>query len=356
MMCYLSICMMLVGFSTIAICVHIIDISDSNESMIESLNEALHTDGVIAITGHDLSELVDYIDIGNSLFSLPIESKLDSSISIAYGRGYISSGSESGLQDIYEPKEGFSYGFHYDSVLRVNEFKSPLHLPNKWPTGFSTTNSTKLEKLYDKIILLLQHILKLLGNINIHAIEDGGDKISIMRMFHYFQSADNLEHTDMLSSNDECTNQTLDNVCLGSSPHTDWGLLTAIIQDGTNGLQFYKNNEWIDVPANTDLIIVNAGDYLQYISNGYYRSPIHRVLCPKASDRLSFVLFYYPGYHSIIQFDQSDSRSDNSKELQSLEYNTLLNIKTERKHLNTTFGDYILEKWVGVSRHDFSEQ
>ncbi len=35
---------------------------------------------------------------------------------------------------------------------------------------------------------------------------------------------------------------------VGSSPHTDWGFLTLILQDPVGGLQLFHDDQWIDVP------------------------------------------------------------------------------------------------------------
>ena len=148
-----------------------------------------------------------------------------------------------------------------------------------------------------------------------------------MRMFHYIQN-------------------TRDN-CLGSSPHTDWGMLTIITQNSVNGLQYYKDSIWHDVPANKNDIIINVGNYLSYISRGYFHSPIHRVECPKLSNRLSFVLFYYPGYDSELQLLQQEVEIGTTGEVQ---YNSLFDKNSIEIDDRKTFGDYIKEKWKGVSR------
>ena len=64
---------------------------------------------------------------------------------------------------------------------------------------------------------------------------NGGETISIVRLFHYF-SKDHKEYLDKLPSN-------TDNF-LGSSPHTDWGLFTLIVADDPSGLQLSFNSQY----------------------------------------------------------------------------------------------------------------
>lgn len=109
-----------------------------------------------------------------------------------------------------------------------------------------------------------------------------GDTISLMRLFHYFpyKKADNIS---------ESTTR------IGSSPHTDWGFLTLILQqEGVTGLQVADDKgEWVDVPPIAGTLLVNAGDYLSLLTNGRIVSPLHRVMTG-SEERLSAVFFYYP--------------------------------------------------------------
>lgn len=49
----------------------------------------------------------------------------------------------------------------------------------------------------------------------------------------------------------------------GLSSHTDSGFLTQLLQDHIGGLQVLHENEWIDVPCLTGVLVVNIGDLLQ---------------------------------------------------------------------------------------------
>eukprot|EP00925_Amoebophrya_sp_RCC4383_P010462 GSA25T00009377001.1 len=117
----------------------------------------------------------------------------------------------------------------------------------------------------------------------------GGETISLARVFHYFSSAGSSSQ-----SNSSCTlgtattnytsgggtsNKT--NV-LGSSPHTDWGLLTLICADDVPGLQLFLDGVFRTVQPRfeEDLIFVNCGDFMSLLSCGKFLSPLHRVLSP----------------------------------------------------------------------------
>ena len=88
----------------------------------------------------------------------------------------------------------------------------------------------------------------------------------------------------------------------GSSPHTDWHVLTVVLQDTTGGLQVHDAyGEWRDVPAKPGELVVIVGDYTALLSDGRFRSPVHRVLLPPpGQERFSFTFFYYPSYDAPL--------------------------------------------------------
>lgn len=65
----------------------------------------------------------------------------------------------------------------------------------------------------------------------------------------------------------------------GVGEHCDYGLVTILAQDDCGGLQVkLPGDNWIDVPAEKGVFIVNIGDMLDKLTEGRYRSTPHRVL------------------------------------------------------------------------------
>lgn len=50
---------------------------------------------------------------------------------------------------------------------------------------------------------------------------------------------------------------------LGSPPHTDYGFLTLLLQDGIPGLQIQFLGEWVTVEPILNAFVVNIGDFLE---------------------------------------------------------------------------------------------
>ncbi|KAL5862371.1 hypothetical protein ACOSQ4_003667 [Xanthoceras sorbifolium] len=76
---------------------------------------------------------------------------------------------------------------------------------------------------------------------------------------------------------------------LGMPPHSDYGSITILLQN-YQGLQLKdQNDNWLSVPAVEGALLVQLGDQLEVLSNGNYRSVVHRVTVSKEKKRLSIV-------------------------------------------------------------------
>lgn len=87
----------------------------------------------------------------------------------------------------------------------------------------------------------------------------------------------------------------------GLRAHTDAGGIILLFQDDrVSGLQLLKDDKWIDVPPMRHSIVVNLGDQLEVITNGKYKSVLHRVIAQTDGTRMSIASFYNPGSDAVI--------------------------------------------------------
>ncbi|KAF8730253.1 hypothetical protein HU200_017234 [Digitaria exilis] len=87
----------------------------------------------------------------------------------------------------------------------------------------------------------------------------------------------------------------------GLRAHTDAGGIILLFQDDqVSGLQLLKDGEWVEVPPIRHAIVVNIGDQLEVITNGRYKSVMHRVLTRPDGNRMSIASFYNPGADAVI--------------------------------------------------------
>ncbi|XP_062013567.1 1-aminocyclopropane-1-carboxylate oxidase 1 [Rosa rugosa] len=87
----------------------------------------------------------------------------------------------------------------------------------------------------------------------------------------------------------------------GLRAHTDAGGIILLFQDDkVSGLQLLKDDQWIDVPPMHHSIVINLGDQLEVITNGKYKSVMHRVIAQPDGNRMSIASFYNPGNDAFI--------------------------------------------------------
>ncbi|XP_052178455.1 1-aminocyclopropane-1-carboxylate oxidase-like [Diospyros lotus] len=87
----------------------------------------------------------------------------------------------------------------------------------------------------------------------------------------------------------------------GLRAHTDAGGIILLFQDDkVSGLQLLKDDQWIDVPPMKHSIVINLGDQLEVITNGKYKSVLHRVVAQTDGTRMSIASFYNPGNDAVI--------------------------------------------------------
>ena len=78
--------------------------------------------------------------------------------------------------------------------------------------------------------------------------------------------------------------------------HTDIDFLTILPRSTAKGLQVRnKEGNWVDVIVPDGAFIINCGDMLENLTNGYFKSAIHRVIdSGSGEERYSVVFFIHP--------------------------------------------------------------
>lgn len=88
----------------------------------------------------------------------------------------------------------------------------------------------------------------------------------------------------------------------GLREHTDAGGIILLLQDDqVPGLEFFKDGKWVKIPpSKNNRIFINTGDQVEILSNGVYKSALHRVMAMKDGKRLSIATFYNPASDAVI--------------------------------------------------------
>jgi len=262
-------------------------------------------------------------ELSREFFVQDVETK--SAIRMALGgrtwRGYFRVGDEltSGKPD---QKEGLYFG----AELPVDDTRvlagTPLHGPNLFPEKPAGLRAAVLE--YMVALTGLGH--RLMAGLALgldleesYFAEHGtGEPLTLFRIFNYPPPAD----------------PTL----WGVGEHTDYGLLTILLQDDAGGLEVKSRSRWVPAPPVEGSFVCNIGDMLDRMTGGLYRSTPHRVRNPAPRARLSFPFFFDPNFFARVQPidlsgrelppDDRDERWD----------------KASVHAFEGTYGDYLLAK------------
>ncbi|WVZ54014.1 hypothetical protein U9M48_004884 [Paspalum notatum var. saurae] len=80
---------------------------------------------------------------------------------------------------------------------------------------------------------------------------------------------------------------------LGFKAHSDDGVLATLLVDNhVSALQVLKDGIWYNVPTNPRSLLINIGDFMEVMSNGIFKSPVHRVVANCEKERTSLAMFY----------------------------------------------------------------
>ncbi|WP_030454638.1 isopenicillin N synthase family dioxygenase [Herbidospora cretacea] len=236
--------------------------------------------GFFYVSGHGVpAELIGALDdCARRFFALPEESKL--TIAMARGgrawRGFFPVGGEltSGRPDL---KEGLYFGAEREPDGR------PLHGRNLFPEEIPEMRGVVLRYLAEAERVaqaVLGGVALSLGLPRDHfSAGSTADPTVLFRIFHYPPGVEDS---------------------WGVGEHTDYGLLTLLLQDANAGLQVRTSAGWVDAPPIPGTFVCNIGDMLDRLTGGHYRSTPHRVFNATGRDRLSFPFFLDPGWDNEL--------------------------------------------------------
>jgi isopenicillin N synthase-like dioxygenase len=250
------------------------------------IGNACRESGFFYVVGHGVhpAVLTALEAASRRFFALPIEDKMR--IEMARGgrawRGFFPVGFEL-TSNAPDQKEGLYFGTelpgHHPSVIA----KTPLHGPNLWPDAIPELQPLVLEYMTSAAAagqVLLRGIASSLDLDPDYFISTYTREPTVLfRIFHYPDSP---------------------GPGWGVGEHTDYGLLTLLAQDEHGGLQVESGGQWIDAPPIKDALVCNLGDMLDRLTGGWYRSNLHRVRNSSGHGRLSFPLFFDPGFDAEL--------------------------------------------------------
>ncbi|KNA24629.1 hypothetical protein SOVF_014030 [Spinacia oleracea] len=88
---------------------------------------------------------------------------------------------------------------------------------------------------------------------------------------------------------------------LGTGPHCDPTSLTILHQDQVGGLEVFADGKWRSITPNFNTFVVNIGDTFMALSNGRYKSCLHRAVVNTEKPRKSLAFFLCPSKDKVVK-------------------------------------------------------
>src|SRR5262245_43003591 len=309
----------------------IVDVSDllagkpGRLAVAARLGDACRESGFFYAVGHGVDEgLQERLrELSRRFFAQDRETKMR--IRMALGgrawRGYFAVGEEltSGKPD---QKEGLYFGEELPADHPLVRKGTPLHGPNLFPAEPSGLREAVLQ--YLAALTRLGH--RLMAGLALSlGLEETyfsdrytGAPLTLFRIFSYPPPRDPE--------------------LWGVGEHTDYGLLTILLQDDAGGLEVKSRSRWVPAPPVPGSFVCNIGDMLDRMTRGVFRSTPHRVRNPAPRDRLSFPFFFDPNFFARVEpidLARPDIPPDDAAERWD---------KTSVHAFRGTYGDYLLNK------------
>ena len=254
----------------------------------DQIGKAAREVGFLRITDHpiDLADIEATYAAAQRFFAMPDDFKQRYYIGNSTNhRGYVPFTEKGDYADeVNRCYEAFDMGLDLPATDPDYLAGNRLLGPNVWPEldGFKDT----VAAYYGKVAALGRLIC---GCLERHLdLPEGAitgqmtKPISQLRLLHYVRQSAETEDRS---------------VNMGA--HTDYECLT-LLHTRNEGLQVKtQDDEWIDVPADPSVFVINIGDMLEAWTNGAFRSTPHRVLNLKP-ERFSMPYFVAANYDTEI--------------------------------------------------------
>jgi isopenicillin N synthase-like dioxygenase len=249
--------------------------SAARQRAIATLGQALEEFGFFLLEPHPVAPEVvrRAYQVAGEFFALPESTKAQYRASPTGGQmGFSSFGSEQAKDHSMPDLKEFWHVTH--TSLSGAAAPWPQEVPAFRPV---------MTRLYQQLMVCAEVLLvagaEYLGQPSqwLVAMAGGGD--TVLRLAHYPPLG------------------TIPPGSLRAAPHADINLITLLCEATAPGLEILtREGTWLPVQASPGQIVVDTGDMLQNLTNGLWKSTIHRVVNPRNSQqgRLSMPFFVHP--------------------------------------------------------------
>ncbi|KAH6912598.1 2OG-Fe(II) oxygenase [Coprinopsis sp. MPI-PUGE-AT-0042] len=269
------------------------------QKLVAQVRDACIRVGFFYVSNHGIPEDVIQrtLDSAAEFFALPLDKKMEIYVKKqANYKGYspLSSGKNdpNGAADL---QEGFEFGWEpfdpssdssNDNQDKVN---GAMAGANVWPQDVAGFREASLQYYY-AATTLGKELFPLFAQALDQPADFFDDKTrhsaALMKLLHY---------PPQTKGGDEKV--------MGIGAHTDWECFTILWQQpGIEALQVLNSSkDWIKVPAIPGTLVINLGDEFARLTNGIFKSTVHRASNRSGIERYSIPLFFGIDYNVPLE-------------------------------------------------------
>ncbi|CAL0328488.1 unnamed protein product [Lupinus luteus] len=293
--------------------------SEERSRVLQEMREASCRFGFFQVVNHGVSEPVldDAISVASKFFDLPTEEKLK-----------LLSG------DVHKPvRYGTSLKADDDKVqfwrVFLKHYSNPLndwiHMWPENPPDYREKMGRWCEEVMKLGIEVMTTLVEILG-INTNnltpKIENGMQAVAV-------------------NCYPPCPRPEL---ALGLPPHSDYSCLT-ILHQSSPGLEILdeEDNTWKLVPYIPGALQVNIGDHFEVLSNGLYKSAVHRAILNNSDTRISLASLFSLGLDDKVEPAKELVDDQNPKKYSESSFRDFLNFlaRSDYGGEGKNFKDYL---------------
>ena len=223
----------------------------------------------------------------------------------------------------HDAKEIFFWGYEVDDDDPDLTAGVPLVAPNQWPRDDAPYLREDVLSYYHAVLELGRELLSLIAQglgVSPDFFAKAYEKPLGRGQLVYYPAMEGADYQ---------------NQRFGAAAHTDFGVLTILMQDNLGGLQVKRaDGQWIEAPPIPNSFVCNIGDLLQMWTHNQLKSTLHRVINTSNKSRFSIPVFCDPASTTIINPQDFDPSAPSAPAITAGEYITAKNRKNFA-HYNT---------------------
>jgi isopenicillin N synthase-like dioxygenase len=264
----------------------------TDEALAHQLDRAFTDIGFCYFRGIGLDRsLVDGVFEASRRFHAQPRAAKDAIAMNSFHRGYMAPRTSiiqtSSVAKVTKPNDSESFMLMHEVAADDPRYGRPLDGPNLWPDlpGFREPVEAYDRAMHAFCLRLLRPMALALGLPGDWFAPHFVQPTTFLRLLHYPPHAPDAADD-----------------AFGSAPHTDYGFITILAQDGQGGLEVRRRDgTWLAAPPVEGTWVVNVADMLSRWTNGRWQSTPHRVKNLSGGDRYSCPYFFDMAMDSIVE-------------------------------------------------------